>query len=159
MRHWVPLLLSAGLCLSVTPGAADDDGAGSLAGVAVAFGILDASGHAATRFAPGEIVTFRLELANATATAIRTTYTAPGYDIAVYGPGRGALLWQAHADMAFIQLVQDYVIPPRETKRMEHTWDLRDADGRLLAPGLYEVRASVNIGQRGALDPLLLTIQ
>ncbi|KAF0193196.1 MAG: hypothetical protein FD165_299 [Gammaproteobacteria bacterium] len=159
MNSLKQLLVSISLCLSVTTGVADENRTGSMKDVTVSFEILDANGNPTARFAPGEKATFRIELTNTGTQDLHDTYTAPGYEIGVYQPGTGTLLWAANAEMAFIQVIQEYVIKAGETKRLENPWDLRDVDGLPLPPGHYEVRASLNIGQLGELKPLSLTVK
>ncbi len=159
MNSLKQLLVSISLCLSVTTGVADENRTGSMKDVTVSFEILDAQGNAATQFSPGDTAIFRIELTSTGTTDIHDTYTAPGYEIGVYQPGTGILLWAANAEMAFIQVIQEYVIKAGETKRLENSWNLSDVDGLPLPPGHYEVRASLNIGQLGQLKPLSLTVK
>ncbi len=153
------LFLFVSLCFSATSGIADGEATGSMQDITISFEILDAQGNAATQFARGQSALFRIALTNPTTHEIRATYTPPGYEIGVYQTGTKTLLWQTHGEMAFIQMLQDYVIQAGETQRLDHPWDLRDLDGKPLPPGRYDVRALLNIGLIGELESLSVTIK
>ncbi len=159
MRKLAIYLLSFSSCLCLTPIMANEGADGSMKDVIVSFVMLDEQGRQNNIFSHDETIVFRIELTNPTALAIHDSYTAPGYVIAVYESATDNLLWQTHADMAFIQMLQSYVLKAGESKRIEHAWDLRDLEGNPLPPGEYTVKASLNIGLIGELEALSLTIK
>ena len=159
MRNLKTLILLVGLVLPITTTLSNNDDAGAVEDVKAAFVVLDKDGNIASRFSRGEPAVFRITLTNPTAHDIKTTYTAPGYDISIYAQGTDHLVWQAHAEALFAQVIAQYVIKAREAKVIDTRWDLTDLNGALVSRGTYEAKAHLNIGLMGDLPPLLVTIK
>src|SRR2546426_7682659 len=91
-------------------------------------------------YTAGEPVEITLTLHNPATSAVKFQFpTGQMYDFIVSRDGH--FIWQWSLGRAFTQAFTALILAPRESKVFPERWDQRDARGRAVHPGEYEIVA------------------
>ena len=91
--------------------------------VTLDFQVRNAAGDRIQTAAPGETVHFVFRIANETDTSVGFRYTFPPHRVTVRGPF-GNTLWEAHAGMAFIQMMRDERLAAGAAREFGAEWQV-----------------------------------
>ena len=131
-----------GLLALAAPCGAGPERVGS-AGLELRLEVQDAAGAATRSFAAGAPVGLVLEVRNAGEAPRRLEFpTARTHDFAV-SDARGVERWRWSRGRLFAQMLEEVELAPGESRRFAVAWDQRNADGAPVAPGRYQVVASL----------------
>ena len=137
MRTISVVILAASLLL--TPAVAGPIAPATVRGVQIELRLNKAT------YAAREPIEITLTLSNPGTSAVKFQFsTGQMYDFILSRDGQ--FVWQWSLGRAFTQAFTALILAPRESKVFTERWDQRDARGRAVSPGEYEMVAVFPVG-------------